>query len=205
MFQASAWNIMFFFFIIVLSSNSKMSRNYKFRNQNSIYFITYSTVYWIDLFTRNEYKDVIINSWKYCQREKGLEIYAWVIMSNHIHMIIGSNKNNLEDIVRDFKSYTSTSLKRLILDNPFESRKEWMLKLMIQAGTKNPNNNKFQLWQQHNHPIELSSNFLIDQKPDYIHNNPVKVGFVTEPQHYLFSSAKDYYGEQGLIDIILIN
>jgi REP element-mobilizing transposase RayT len=70
-----------------------------------------ATVNWIDVFTRNEYKDEIIKSWQFCQEKKGLEIYAWCIMPSHVHMIIGSNNKNMEDIVRDMKSYTSTSLK----------------------------------------------------------------------------------------------
>ncbi len=181
-----------------------MSRKYKFYEKTDIYFVTYSVIQWIDVFTRNEYRDVLLDSWNYCIRNKGLKIYAWCIMTNHVHMIISSEKDELSDIMRDMKSFTSTTIKKMIQGNPVESRKLWMLKLMRDAGMKNKNNNAFQLWQQHNHPILLDSNFLLDQKLDYIHNNPVKAGFVDEPEAYLYSSARDYAGVKGLIDVELI-
>ena len=135
---------------------------------------------------------------------KGLRIYAWCIMTNHVHMIISSDKNEIYEIVRDTKSFTSTTLKTVIAENPQESRKEWLLWMMKRAGIKNKNNKVFQFWQQHNHPILLDSNKLMDQKLDYIHNNPVKAGFVNEPEHYVYSSARDYAGMKGLIDIEII-
>jgi len=181
-----------------------MSRKYKFRDKESIYFISFATVYWIDVFIRNEYKEILIDSWKFCQKEKGLDIYAWIIMSSHIHMIIGSRENKLEDIVRDMKSYSSRQIKRAIMEHPGESRKEWMLWMFERAGTKNSNNNNYQFWQQHNKPIELYNNEIMQQKLDYLHNNPVESGIVSRPEDYVFSSAGDYCGEKGLIDIILL-
>ena len=76
--------------------------------------------------------------------------------------------------------------------------------MMKKAGLKNRNNNYFQFWQQHNHPIELSDNKIIDQRLEYIHNNPVEAGFVEKPEEYLYSIARDYAGEKGLLDIIVI-
>lgn len=181
-----------------------MSRKYKFRNPEGIYFISFATVFWIDVFIRRIYKDIILNSWKYCQQEKGLDIYAWIIMSSHVHMIIGSKENKLEDIVRDMKRHTSHELKTAIKENIQESRKEWMLWMMKKAGEKNNNNKDFQLWQQHNKPIELSTNSMIDQKLNYIHNNPVEEGIVDEPEDYIYSSARDYAGIKGDIDVILL-
>ncbi len=181
-----------------------MSRKYKFKNPEGIYFISFATVYWIDVFIRNEYKDILIESWKYCQKEKGLDIYAWIIMTSHVHMIIGSNKNKLEDIVRDMKSYTSRKLKDTIKENIQESRREWMLWMMERAGRQNSNNNKFQFWQQHNMPIELTDNKIMDQKLDYLHNNPVAEGIVDNPENYVYSSARDYCRIKGLIDVELL-
>jgi len=97
---------------------SGMSRKYKFGDSDKLYFISYAVVYWIDVFIRNEYKDILIESWKYCQANKGLEIYGWVIMTSHVHLIIGSNKNKLEDIVRDMKSHTSGAMKKAIAEYP---------------------------------------------------------------------------------------
>lgn len=125
-------------------------------------------------------------------------------MTSHVHMIIGSEQRKLESIVRDMKSYTSMRLRKAIQENPQESRKEWMLWMMERAGKRNTNNKDFQFWQQHNHPIELDSNYLMEQKLDYIHNNPVEAGFVELPEEWLYSSARDYAGGKGLIDILLI-
>jgi REP element-mobilizing transposase RayT len=178
-----------------------MSRKYKFNNPEGIYFISFATVYWIDVFIRNTYKNILIDSWKYCQKEKGLDIYGWVIMTSHVHMIIGSKTNKLEDIVRDMKSFTSRMLKEAIKENIQESRREWMLWMMERAGQKNGNNKDFQFWQQHNHPIELTDNQMIDQRLDYIHNNPVIEGIVEKPEDYIYSSARDYCGLKGLIEV----
>ena len=181
-----------------------MSRKYKFRNAEGIYFISFATVYWIDVFIRNEYKEILIESWKYCQQEKGLDIYAWIIMTSHIHMIIGCKTNKLEDVVRDIKRHTSVKLREAIKENIQESRREWMLWMMERAGKKNSNNNNFQFWQQHNKPIELTDNKIMEQKLDYLHNNPVVEGIVDNPEDYVYSSARDYCDIKGLISIELI-
>lgn len=179
-----------------------MSRKYKFRDNGKIYFISFAVVHWIDVFIRDIYKYELIDSWKHCQQHKGLEIYAWCIMTSHVHLLISSNKDKLENIIRDMKSYTSTKLKNAIKENIQESRKEWILWMMERAGKKNSNNNDWQLWQQHNQPIEIRDNTMFEQKLAYIHNNPVEAGFVSEAHHWLFSSAADYSGMQGLITLV---
>jgi REP element-mobilizing transposase RayT len=181
-----------------------VSIKYKFHNQEQLYFVTFAVVYWIDLFIRNEYKQIMLDSWKYCQENKGLEIYGWCIMTSHIHMIVGTHGAKLEDIMRDMKKHTSAELKKAIQTNPVESRKEWLLGMMEKAGKSNSQNLNFQLWQQDNHPIELSTFKILHQKLDYIHNNPVVAGIVEKPEDYLYSSTRDYYGLPGLIDIILV-
>jgi len=181
-----------------------MSRAYKFRDQSKIYFVSFATILWIDLFTRTEYCDVIVDSLKYCQKEKGLIINAWIIMPSHLHLIIGTEEKAMQDILRDFKSFTSRVLKEKIRNNPQESRKKWLLNAFTKAGENNPNNNKWQLWQQNNHPIELWDNKIIEQKLDYLHNNPVKERYVEEPEHWIWSSAKDYAGIKGAIEVVII-
>jgi REP-associated tyrosine transposase len=91
-----------------------MSRKYKFHDKDKLYFISFATVHWIDVFVREEYNQIIIESWKHCQEKKGLEIYGWCIMPSHVHMIIGSSKNKPEDIVRDMKKHTSLELRTVI-------------------------------------------------------------------------------------------
>ena len=182
-----------------------MSSKYKFRDQDELYFVTFAVVCWIDLFTRNVYKDIMLNSWQHCQNKKGMELHRWCIMSSHIHMIIGSQKDRLEDIMRDMKKFTSSELKKEIKNCPYESRREWMLQIMEETGKLNKQNKDFQLWQQDNHPVPLTTMTIAHQKLDYIHNNPVEAGIVGKPEDYLYSSARDYYGTGGLIDIILLD
>jgi REP element-mobilizing transposase RayT len=178
-----------------------MSRKYKFHDNDKLYFISFATVYWIDVFVREEYNQIMIESWKHCQKNKGLEIYGWSIMPSHIHMIIGSKKNKLEDIVRDMKRHTSLELRTAIKNNNLESRKEWMIWMMERAGKKNGNNNNWQFWQQHNKPIEIKDQEMFDKTLEYIHLNPVMAGFVIKPEDWKYSSARDFCGLKGLIDL----
>ncbi|MGK7390347.1 MAG: REP-associated tyrosine transposase [Candidatus Cyclobacteriaceae bacterium M2_1C_046] len=181
-----------------------MGRNYRFRDQAKLYFITFGVVNWIDALTRPLYKMIIIDSIKYCIINKGLEVYTWCIMSNHVHMIIGTTDMKMEDIVRDLKRHTSKSILKAIEENPYESRKKWMLRMFEWAGKNNSNNKKYQFWQQHNHPIELFNNHVMDQKLEYIHMNPVRAEIVFKPEDYVYSSAIDYAGGKGLIPVLFI-
>ena len=183
-----------------------MSRKYKIRNQEEYYFVTFTVIDWIDVFTRQEYRDIFLESIRYCQKEKGLLVGAWVIMTNHIHMVIGTNgQNRLEDIVRDLKSFTSRQIRKAIEGNQEESRKLWLLDKMTKSGVLNANNKSSQLWQQYYHPIELSSAYLVNQKIVYIHDNPVRAGFVHEPSDWLYSSAIDYEADgKGMIKLVCL-
>ncbi|WP_249414420.1 transposase [Marinifilum caeruleilacunae] len=103
-----------------------MSRNYKFHNPEGLYFVSFAVVDWLDVFTRMEYKEIVLDSLRYCQQHKGMEIFAWCIMSNHIHLIFRSDKGQKPELLLgDFKRFTSRRLIRAIKDNPGESRKEW--------------------------------------------------------------------------------
>ena len=182
-----------------------MSRAYKIHNKEGIYFISFATVGWIDVFTKKEYKDIVVESLSYCQKAKGLTVYAWCIMTNHIHLIISARKGyDLAGIIRDMKKYTSKQLIKAITEHPKESRKEWMLSIFNKAGTSNSNNKHYQFWRQDNRPIEIYSNAVIDQKLDYLHNNPVEAGIVENAEDYVYSSAGDYAGENGLLDVELL-
>lgn len=183
-----------------------MSRKYKFRDQDKLYFVSFSVVYWIDVFTRDRYRQELLDSLRYCQEHKGLEVYAWCIMTNHVHLIIGTHGEKMEVILGQMKGFTSKQFKKIIPEYTKESRRKWMFWMMQRAGTKNGNNKDFQFWQQNNHPIELFNTKIMEQKLNYIHQNPVVAGFVEHPEHWLWSSARDYYTtEPGLLkDVILI-
>jgi REP element-mobilizing transposase RayT len=182
-----------------------MGRKYHFHDQSQVYFVTFTVVNWIDIFVRDEYKQIVVDSIKYCQANKGLEVYAWCIMTSHVHLIIGTDgTNKLQDIVRDLKAYTSRHIRKEIEQHPGESRRQWLQWIFGKAGEFNPNNKDWQLWQQHSHPIELSKQDMAVQRLNYLHNNPVAAGFVAEPHHWLWSSAYDYSGGTGQIDLVFI-
>jgi putative transposase len=182
-----------------------MSRKYKFHNHHSLYFVTFTTIQWIDVFTRDVYRNIFTDSIAYCQQNKALEVYAWVIMTNHVHMIIScSGAPTLSDITRDLKSYTSRQIRLALEQSTTESRQQWMLWMLTKAGIRNPNNIDFQLWQQHSHPVLLDDRYRLFQRLHYLHNNPVKAGFVSEPAHWKWSSAIDYCGGKGIVDIVLV-
>jgi putative transposase len=177
----------------------------KIINQNSLHFITMTVVGWIDIFTKDNYRKIIVESLVFCQREKGLVINAYVIMSNHIHLICYVNEPfKLSDCLRDLKKFTSKAIIEEIKSNPEESRKEWILRLFEYYAKFNKNNKNYQFWQQSNYPLELESPKWINQKLAYIHLNPVRNGLVKNAEDYLYSSANAYLGEKNFIDIELI-
>lgn len=179
-----------------------MSSKYKPGEDSIAHFVSFTVVGWIDIFSRETYKEIFINSLQYCQHEKGLTLHAWIIMTNHVHLIISSHTNKIENIVRDMKKYTSKQIIEAIQENPTESRKEWMINLFKSAGKSNSNNKDYQFWKQDYHPIELNTAEKVKQRIDYLHENPVRSGLVWEPWHYKYSSAIDYYtNEHGLLKV----
>ena len=182
-----------------------MATSVHIKAENELHFLTFTINDWIDIFSNKNFKDIIIENLTYCRKEKGLLVYAFVIMSNHIHLIARAKDGfKLSGIVRGFKKYTSKKLFDS-LKKSNDPRRKWMMDLFIKSGEKNPNNIYIQLWQQHNHPIELFSNKVIDQKMGYIHNNPVKAGIVIKPEDYLYSSARNYSELGVVMEIDLID
>ena len=160
-----------------------------------MFYVTFTVHQWADVFTRSIYTDIVIDSLRYCQKEKGLKIYAWVIMSNHIHTIIRSETNNLSDIIRDFKKYTSSKIVRAIESNTKESRRNWLLK----------KEDKIWFWEEGYHGIEITSPDFFETKLNYIHLNPVRAKIVERAEDYYSSSCADYVGtKKGILDVEFI-
>ncbi|MEM8893710.1 MAG: transposase [Bacteroidota bacterium] len=180
-----------------------MSHKYKAKLKGELYFITVTVIDWVDLLTRPVYKDSIIESLKYCQKAKDLNVHAYVIMSNHWHGIVSSDEQPLEGIMRDMKKFTSKRLIELI-QTTNESRSVWMLKKFAFAANRVLKGVNYKVWQDGYHAIHLSSNTMIDQRLDYIHQNPVRAGLVYEPEHYVYSSARDYAGTSGLMTLQML-
>ena len=178
-----------------------MSRKYKFHNKEGIYFVSFAVVYWIDLFIREAYSNTIVESLKYCIENKGMELYCWCVMPSHLHLIFRAKDNNPDVLLGRFKEFTSKQLVAQIKESNEESRKEWMIWMFERAASKSSNVKGTQLWQHHNKPIEIWSDEVLRQKLEYIHNNPVASGFVSSPDFWKYSSAIDYSGGKGLIEI----
>jgi len=182
-----------------------MSRNYKFWNPDGVYFVSFAVIKWIDVFEREDYKKIIIDALHFSQFNKGMEIFAWCIMTNHIHLIFRSiNGIRPELLLGDFKRFTSKKIVEAIMNNPDEKRRAWLLDQFKKAADSSSNVKNFQFWQHDNHPIELWSNKVIQEKLNYIHNNPVEAGFVVRPEEYIYSSARDYSGIKGLLEGIVL-
>jgi REP element-mobilizing transposase RayT len=176
---------------------------YKIYDQGAPYYLTIQIIEWVDLFTRDVYCRIVFDSLAFCQKNKGLEIYAYVLMSNHLHIIARAGKGNLSDVIRDFKAYTSKKIIDQIIEGP-ESRRDWMLNLFRFVASKHKKNEHYQVWTHDNHPEELFSNEFIWQKLDYIHMNPVRNGLVSEPWDYRYSSARNYARMESVIEVDLI-
>jgi putative transposase len=192
-----------FYFCCKIKSNSVGSR-YTINKDSNAFFLTMTVIDWIDVFTRKNHKIAIVESLIYCQQNKGLNIFGWCLMTNHLHLIVSANENiNLSDIIRDFKKFTSKKIVSQIQEEP-ESRRDWMLDKFEFAGRFNSKIKEYKFWQDGNHAEEILTGEFAQQKLDYIHNNPVRAMIVAEPHEYLFSSARNYADMKGLIEVTLI-
>lgn len=167
--------------------------------KNTSYFLTLTIIGWVDVFTRKNHKDAIIDSLRFCIQNKGLNVYSYCIMTNYIHLIVNCNEPfQLSDVIRDFKKFSSKKILQQIINEP-ESRREWMLELFSDAANKSDKHKNYQFWQVGNHAIELYNEKFTWEKINYIHNNPVNDGFVNNPEDWLYSSASNYYEEESLL------
>jgi len=180
-----------------------MSTGYKMSEKYGCYYLTFQVVGWVDIFTRKVYRDIVIDSLRYCQEHKGLSLYAYVIMSNHIHMLMRSENGDPSGFIRDFKNHTSKKILEVI-DSEVESRKDWMQVVFAYHG-KLKNKQNYQIWTHENHAELVYSQKFIEQKLNYIHANPVRAGIVEKPEQYLYSSAINYVELDAVIDVIKVS
>lgn len=173
-------------------------------NQASVYYFTLIVVDWVDIFTRKIYRDIVIESFAYCRNQKGLKIWAYVIMSNHVHCILSADNNNISDVLRDFKRHTASKILKSI-ESPNESRRDWMLKRFEFAARSNVRNSLHQFWMHDNHAVEFITAKFAAQKLNYIHMNPVRAGLVEKPEDWLYSSARNYLFMPSLTEIDIMD
>lgn len=174
---------------------------YIISDQYATHFLTFTIVGWVDLFSRKECRDIIIDAFEYCQQNKGLSLHAYVIMESHVHLIASASakSSGLSDIIRDLKKHTSKKLLSWILNSRKESRREWLEIVFKYHAKYNTNNAKYQVWLQNNQPKVCIHPRFTTQKIEYIHNNPVVAGIVDRPEHYLYSSARNYLNRSDVL------
>ena len=160
------------------------------------HFMTATVNHWLPLFTRPETVNILLDSWRFLQREAGFMLYGYVILENHLHLIAASE--NLSHDMQRFKSYTA----RQIIEHLEQRQSTRLLELLALFKRAHKRETTYQVWEEGNHPQIVESEKIMRQKLDYIHQNPVKRGYVDQPEHWRYSSARNYAGEEGLIEVI---
>lgn len=165
-----------------------------------MHFITITVIEWVDIFTKADYFVIIADSLNYCKKHKGLKLYEYVIMPNHIHLMVKAKDGyQLSGIIRDFKKHTTKEiLYKLKSDN-----RRYILNLLNNSFARKKGNEK-QIWQRENCSVTISSEKFYLEKANYIHKNPVKQNFVERPGDWLYSSAKSRLCEKpGIVPLEL--
>jgi putative transposase len=178
----------------------ELAEGYKIRKQAATHFLTFTIVGWIDLFSRQRYRDMVLDSFRYCQQNKELKIHGYVIMSNHIHTIWTAGNGRLSDTIRDFKTYTSKAFITTI-EQEAESRREWLLHMFKYFGRGSASNKVYKVWKNDSHPEEIYAGRFFLQKLNYIHLNPVRAGIVKNTEDYIYSSASNYETGNGIFAV----
>jgi REP element-mobilizing transposase RayT len=168
---------------------------YKIYDNDYPHFLTCSVVGWLPVFTRPAAVQIVLDSLTFLQQERRLTLFAYVIMENHLHLI--ASAEDLAVQVANFKSYTA----RQILDHLVACRDSLILKQLEFHKQKYKTDREYQFWQEGSHPQQIDSDAIMLQKIEYIHCNPLKRGYIDDPVHWRYSSARNYAGLPGLIDV----
>jgi putative transposase len=166
-----------------------MRSRYVIREPQAAHFITATIVQWLPALSTTGCCDVIVKSLIHCHEKKALQIHAWVILDNHLHLIVSGPQ--LAETIRDFRRFTA---RALIAQLEFE-KKEWLLNQLAFFRLKHKSNSDHQVWQEGTHPQALTSDTMMEQKLDYLHNNPVRRGWVAAPEHWRYSSAHEWLAD----------
>ena len=178
--------------------NQLVSRSqYKIYDNASPYFLTCTIVRWIPLFNDPTLVEILLDSLRFLQQHNRLTIYAYVVMDHHLHLVAASE--NLSRDLMSFKSFTA----RKILDSIKDKGENELLAKLADAKARHKKDRTYQVWQEGSHPQAITNETMMHQKVTYIHQNPVERGFVDEPEAWRYSSAADYSGLSGLLEVRL--
>ena len=160
------------------------------------YFLTCTIVGWLPVFTRPQCVQIVYDSWGFLQEHGRLDIYGYVILENHLHLI--ASAVDLSEQIGDFKSYTA----RQILDRLDHDRDRTILRQLKSEKSKHKVDRPYQFWHEGSHPKLIEDDQTMRQKLEYMHRNPVERGYVDDPVHWRYSSARNYDGQAGLLPVI---
>jgi putative transposase len=153
------------------------------------YFLTLTVVGWTDFFIRSSYREFVMDSLRFCQTHKGLDIHCYCLMTSHLHLIVSSQTENVNKIIRDFKSYTAKELLKELHDNPQESKREWLESRFTYLARVRGKDCNIQFWERDNYPEAVWTDSFFRVKEHYIHQYPVEAGFVGRAEDWFCSSA----------------
>jgi len=168
---------------------------YKIHHPEQPYFVTCTVLHWIPLFTRQESVDVLLESFKHLRQTDGLKIYAYVILENHLHLVAQSE--DIGQSMAKFKAHTAKELIRLLQRENIKT----ILDQLAFYKKAHKGDREYQVWQEGIQPKLIQNDAMMRSKIEYIHNNPVKRGYVDNAEHWRYSSARDYDGREGLLPI----
>ncbi len=171
------------------------SRYRIFENEYA-YFVTCTVVGWLAIFNRPEAVKIVMDSWQFLADNDRMAVYGYVILENHLHMI--SSADSLAKELGDFKSFTA----RQIIDHLTRNNARHLLDQLKSQKAVHKADRDYQLWQEGSHPQQIRDQAMMRQKLEYMHLNPVKRGYVDDPTHWRYSSARDYAGLEGLFRVI---
>jgi len=168
---------------------------YRIYDDKAAHFVTCTVLNWMPLFTRPQTSDIILEALRHRQEQNEWKVYGYVILENHLHMIVESRKLAVE--LPRFKSFTA----RKLIDLLTECHAEHLLQQLAFFRKAHKLDRDYQLWEEGSHPQIIEKEEVLRQKLEYIHQNPVKRGYVDEAEHWRYSSARNYAGLEGLIPV----
>lgn len=160
------------------------------------HFMTCTVAGWLPVFTRPETVDIVLDSWRFLQRERDFRLFGYVILENHVHLIASAPQ--LSVVMQRFKSYTA----RQVLDLLERAGATLLLRQLRARKLRHKTRSEYQFWQEGNQPKQVQNDRMMWQKLEYMHDNPVKRGYVDDPIHWRYSSARNYARQGGLIDVV---
>jgi putative transposase len=160
------------------------------------YFMTCTIVGWLAVFTRPEAVQILFDSWRYLQKNSEFRLYGYVVLENHLHLI--ASAPNLANAMKSFKMYTAAQIVALLEQHGAEV----LLRQLRASKLRHKTKSEYQVWQEGSKPKQIGSDEVMLQKLEYTHNNPVKRGYVDDPVHWRYSSARNYAGVEGLMEVV---